>query len=229
VALAIVGNLFAQDALKASIFSMTGLWLETLDAEGVKRALGQKLADDVNEKYGTTFSSFYPPDKVVEETKNQVISELLSAVASAAPPPSSFKFLTSAVANDITTQIINRYRVIHNLPAVGVGVILPSDPQRVANKIRQATHRANNSRYSEWKNQYNDAIVTAYQTKLQALRVAKKAYDSAAARYNKALYREINGGSPSPSSAQLSVDKNAKHAIFIAAQSITYTGNGTTL
>ena len=133
--------------------------------------------------------------------------------------------LTKEAAKDLAAQIVNRYRVAHNLPAIGVGIVLPSTPQRILNKQKQTNFRAKHQRYSVWKNQYNTAIVTLYQNKLTALRVAKKAYDLA----NSALNILIKNNSNPANIAAASVVRNEKHAIFTAAQSISYRGDGTTL
>lgn len=223
------GDLNADAAVKALIFETTGLELETLNVEGAKRALGKKLADDINLKYGTNFSPFYPPENVIDEVKNQVISELINSVATNAPPPSRFKFLTNTVAQDITNQIINRYKAIHNLPTIASGVILPSTVARVKNKISQASYRQNNTRFSEWRNDDNATILNHYQSRLQALRVAKKAYRLAASNYAKAVSGFNNGIVPAGNLATYLAIKNNKQAIFTAAQRLNYTGDGTTL
>lgn len=228
----------AKEAILIEIENATGLVLDDLDVESAKRAVGKLFADKINLQYGTNFSPFYPPENIVGEIKTQLISELLSSVAASAPPPSAFKFLDNAVAVDITNQIINRYRLIHGLPTVASGVVLTPTVKRVQNKIRQATFRQGHTRFSEWRNQDNDLIVNAYQAKLQALRVAKKAYRTAFANVTrltriKARYVTL-GDTVAANATQTLINaaiivKDAKHAIFIAAQSLTYTGDGTTL
>lgn len=88
--------------------------------------------------------------------------------------PSPFKLLTSAVAKDLAGQIVNRYRVLHGLAALGVGQVLPPTPKRIKNKAAQTAFRATHQRYSVWKDDINSSIVTAYEARLQALRTAKK-------------------------------------------------------
>lgn len=133
--------------------------------------------------------------------------------------------LTPQAAKDLAAQIVNRYKVAHNLPVIGVGVVQPSTPERIINKQKQANFRALHQRYSVWRNQYNTDIVTLYEKKLTALRVAKKAYDSA----NSALNILIKNNSNAYDIAAARVIRNQKHAIFTAAQSVNYNGNGLTL
>lgn len=218
---AITGNNpFAREAIIGLILETTGLEIETLDTEGVKKAIGKKLSDDINTFYGTNFSPFYPTENIVPELKNQLLSEVLNAVSQSAPVN---KLLSNAVAADFANQIINRYRSIHNLPAIGVGVVLPSSAERVANKAQQATFRASHERLAEWKNQSNNLIFDAFKYKLNAVRVAKKADALAFRQWQSAL--DIG----SPTAAARQVTYNTKHAIYIAAQSVNYNGDGTTL
>lgn len=138
--------------------------------------------------------------------------------------------LTAAVAKDLATQIVNRYKVSHNLPVIGVGIVNQSTPARIKNKQNQANYRANNTRFSEWKTADNAIIVDFYQKKLQALRVAKKAYHFALSNYAKLVHRlELIPPTTTTQgylSAALTI-KNDKLAIFEAAKTLAYTGDGT--
>lgn len=69
-----------KEGILSFIFTVTGLELETLDVEGAKKAIGKFMADKVNEKYGTTFTPFYPPENIVDDIRVQLMSELLAAV-----------------------------------------------------------------------------------------------------------------------------------------------------
>jgi hypothetical protein len=73
-------NPFAKEAIIGLILEQTGLEMETLDIEGAKRAIGKKLADDINLKYGTEFAPFYPPENIIEDVKAQLLSEIMGAV-----------------------------------------------------------------------------------------------------------------------------------------------------
>lgn len=159
---------------------------------------------------------------------------------------SPFKLLSETVARDLATQIINRYKVAHGFPALGVGIVLPPTAERIANKAKQTTFRASHQRYCVWKNQYNNLIVVEYFRRISNLRTAQKAYLSAQRALNKLNYRltVLNNMTITPdNSASIAAQiasvnasiltattlKNTKHAIFVAAQSLSYTGNGTAL
>ena len=87
-----VGILFAKaletgleaDIVRESIIKFivqhTGLQLETLDVEGAKKAAGKLLAEKVNEKYGTSFVNFYPPELMIEAVKLQIENEVIEAL-----------------------------------------------------------------------------------------------------------------------------------------------------
>jgi hypothetical protein len=91
-------------------------------------------------------------------------------------PPSPFKLLTQAVAKDIATQIINRYKVKHGLPAAGIGVILPPSAERTKNKARQAAWRVGKPRVTAWETADTAAILAPVKLKLAALVTAKRNY-----------------------------------------------------
>jgi hypothetical protein len=91
-------------------------------------------------------------------------------------PPSPFKLLTQAVAKDIATQIINRYKVKHGLPAAGIGVILPPSAERTKNKARQAAWRIGKPRVTAWETADTAAILAPVKLKLAALAEAKRNY-----------------------------------------------------
>jgi hypothetical protein len=76
------GNTSASDGIKALIFEVTGLKLETLDKEGTKKAIGQLMADTLNTRYGTGFTAFYPIENIIEQIKLELQSEIIEAVAS---------------------------------------------------------------------------------------------------------------------------------------------------
>lgn len=73
-------GLEVQKKIKEIIFETTGLELETLDAEGGKRAIGKYMADKINLQYSTNFASFYPPTNIVEDMKAQLLAEIMTAV-----------------------------------------------------------------------------------------------------------------------------------------------------
>lgn len=218
-----------KEAILVEIFNATGLEIDDLSVESGKKAVGKLLAEKINERYGTTFTTFHPLDNAVEQIKTQLISELINGVAASAPPLGSFKFLSNVAATDIANQIINRYRLIHGLETVASGVVLPSSPERVRNKVRQSKYRAVNTRFTEWRNVDNATILNHYQSRLQALRVAKKAYNTAASAYARALSSFNNGYGTALNVANKLTIKNTMLQIFTAAQSLNYTGDGTTL
>lgn len=69
-----------KEAILLEIFKATGLKIETLDIEGGKRAVGALMAEKINEKYGTSFAPFYPPENIIEDVKAQLLSEIMAAV-----------------------------------------------------------------------------------------------------------------------------------------------------
>ena len=133
------------------------------------------------------------------------------------------KMLDNATASKLGDSIVSAYRQVHNLPIVGLGVVLPTSPERTKNKIKQAAFRAEHERIYEWKNSINNTIIDAFKYKLQALRVARKANDLAFRKWQVALKAGAE------TAANLELIYNGKHAIFLAAQQVTYTGDGTTL
>lgn len=157
--------------------------------------------------------------------------------------PSKFKLLNATVAKDLAKQIINRYLVLHGLPALGVGIVKPPTVKRIKNKAAQTVFRANHQRYSIWKASDNEDIVTAYEKKLQALRVSKKNYLNALRIWNKARYAYDNAvkrAAANPNSGSNLTDLQAivnlrlqerddKHAIYLAAQKLNYLGDGTAI
>lgn len=81
---AAVGGALNSDVIKTQIlleiFKHTGLELETLDIEGGKKAVGKLIADSINTKYGTSFTPFYPPENIIEQVKQELLSEVLEVV-----------------------------------------------------------------------------------------------------------------------------------------------------
>lgn len=156
---------------------------------------------------------------------------------------SQFKLLPVAIAKDLAKQIVNRYLVLHGLPALGVGIVKPATVKRIKNKAAQTVFRAGHQRYSVWKASDNGDIVTAYENKLQALRVAKKNYLNAMRVWNIARYAYNNAVRRSANNPQSGINlidlqaitdlrfqqKDEKHAIYLSAQSLNYTGNGTAI
>ena len=150
--------------------------------------------------------------------------------------PTLFKLLPVEIAKDLAKQIVNRYLVLHGLPALGVGIVLTPTVKRVKNKIAQSQFRSTHQRHSVWKANDNESIVIAYEAKLQAVRVAKKNYLFKQRQLKAALYnynRAVNSGSYLIGLQEIvnfrTDEKNAAHNIYIASQSLNYAGDGTTL
>ena len=87
----------------------------------------------------------------------------------------AFKLFTQAQARDFGMRIINGYRQSHNIPQVGAGVILPTTPKRVQNKLRQSDFRANHTRMMVWDNEDNTALLAPIKIKLANITTARKA------------------------------------------------------
>ena len=68
------------DAVKRFLLEGLGIQLEEFSKEGMKKAAGQLIADKVNQKYGTAFAAFYPPENIIEQIKTQLLAEILEAV-----------------------------------------------------------------------------------------------------------------------------------------------------
>lgn len=95
------------------------------------------------------------------------------------------------VAKDLAKQVVNRYLVLHNLPALGVGVIVPSTPKRLKNKERQASWRIGKARLTAWESEENAAIIAPIRAKLEALADARRAYKHALGQVHR-YERNIN-------------------------------------
>ena len=88
----LVGAMFSEaiktgldaDIIKEKIIEQieyhTGLKLEALDRESMKKAAGQLLADNINAQYGTTFKSFYPPSNIIDQVKQVIENEVSEAL-----------------------------------------------------------------------------------------------------------------------------------------------------
>jgi hypothetical protein len=70
-----------KQAVLRFLLERTGLELEGFDKESMKKAAGQLLANKVNEKYGTSFTAFYPPENIIEQIKIQLQTEVIQALA----------------------------------------------------------------------------------------------------------------------------------------------------
>ncbi len=109
----------------------------------------------------------------------------------------AFNLFTQAQAREFGMRIINGYKQSHNIPIIGSGVILPTSPKRVANKNRQAEHRATHSRMTVWDNEDNAALLAPVKIKLNNIRTARKAYNHVLGqlhRAQKALSEAIAAG-----------------------------------
>lgn len=87
------------------------------------------------------------------------------------------RLLTAVVAKDIANQIVNRYKVLHGLPALGVGTLQTPTAKRVANKQNQTKYRLGKKRVSVWTTPDNVAIIRPFIIKIAALNNAKRAYN----------------------------------------------------
>lgn len=71
---------FLREKIILEIANHTGLELETLDADGMKKAAGALMARKFNDQYGTNFQNFYPPSELLDSIKTQLTTEIIDGL-----------------------------------------------------------------------------------------------------------------------------------------------------
>ena len=174
-----------QEAIIEWLFVSTGLEIEELNPEGMLQATGKLLAKKVNERYGTTFTSFYPIETIIEQVKQQLMAEIINAANDAAVEGSE-KLLTKVQANDLMMQVVNAYRQAHNIPSLGALVQLPTSLARQKNRERQAAWRARRTaQRTIAKNDHNELIYIDFTAKYNNLLEKRKVYMAALGQLHK--------------------------------------------
>ena len=172
-------------ALTQYVFERAGIAIDPdnlNDLEAWKIAIGGKLARDINERYGTAFTNLYPLDELIGQVKAQLLLDVTEVAYGRAS-----KLMNQAQSNDFMMQVVNVYKLNHNIPILGAGVTIATTPKRLANRQRQSAYRTTHSRLSLWKNTDNTAFVDAVTAKHVQIVNAKKAYNKAVLSYNRAV------------------------------------------
>lgn len=196
-----------KEGLAAYILQTAGIDIAPDDLhsrEAWQIALGKRLADLANTRFGTSFNSFYPLENMVTQIKEAIAQDAINAINGKAT-----KIIDATTANQLVQQITNAYRQNHHLPLVGTGVVLPVSPARQNNKARQTKYRNNHERVMAWETADNNAILEAFKVKIQSLNDARIEYNAARALYNAALKQQPQNASQVASANALMMDKKA--------------------